>query len=73
MFDLNILPSKEFDIPIISVGNITVGGTGKTPHVEYLISLLKSISDLMLIWPQKGTKSTKNKISGLLVPVGYSE
>src|SRR6056297_1937038 len=40
MFDLNLLPSKEFNIPIISVGNITVGGTGKTPHIEYLIKLL---------------------------------
>ena len=41
MFDINILKSKEFTIPVISVGNITVGGTGKTPHVEYLIRLLK--------------------------------
>lgn len=40
MFDLHILPSKEYDIPIISVGNLTVGGTGKTPHVEYLVQLL---------------------------------
>jgi tetraacyldisaccharide 4'-kinase len=40
LFDLNILKSQEFKIPIISVGNIAVGGTGKTPHVEYLISLL---------------------------------
>ena len=40
-FDYNILPSHEFDIPIISVGNITVGGTGKTPVVEYLIRMLK--------------------------------
>lgn len=40
LFDLNILPSKEYDIPIISVGNLTVGGTGKTPHVEYLVQLL---------------------------------
>ena len=40
-YDFNILESKEFDVPIISVGNITVGGTGKTPHVEYLVSLLK--------------------------------
>ncbi|MCX7985465.1 MAG: tetraacyldisaccharide 4'-kinase [Bacteroidales bacterium] len=40
LFDLNILPSKEYDIPIISVGNLTAGGTGKTPHVEYLINLL---------------------------------
>jgi len=41
MFDLKILSSKEFDIPIISVGNITVGGTGKTPHIEYLVSLFR--------------------------------
>jgi len=41
LFDFNILPSTEFKIPIVSVGNITVGGTGKTPHIEYLITLLK--------------------------------
>lgn len=41
LFDWKILPSEEFDIPVISVGNLTVGGTGKTPHTEYLISLLK--------------------------------
>ncbi len=42
LFDYNFLKSKEFTIPIISVGNITVGGTGKTPHIEYLISILKN-------------------------------
>ncbi len=41
LFDLHILPSKRFKLPVISVGNITVGGTGKTPHVEYLIQLLR--------------------------------
>jgi tetraacyldisaccharide 4'-kinase len=41
LFDNNILKSEKFSIPIISVGNITVGGTGKTPHIEYLINLLK--------------------------------
>lgn len=40
LFDWHILPVEEFDIPIISVGNITVGGTGKTPLIEYLIELL---------------------------------
>ncbi len=40
-YDLNLFKSKEFDVPVISIGNITVGGTGKTPHVEYLVSLLK--------------------------------
>jgi len=37
LFDLSIIKSKNFDIPIITIGNITVGGTGKTPHVEYLV------------------------------------
>lgn len=41
LFDWNILPSRSFDIPVISIGNITVGGTGKTPHTEYLIKLLR--------------------------------
>ena len=41
LFDINILRSFEFDLPIICVGNITVGGTGKTPHTDYLINLLK--------------------------------
>jgi tetraacyldisaccharide 4'-kinase len=42
LFDLRILKSRRFKLPVISVGNITVGGTGKTPHVEYLIALLKN-------------------------------
>ena len=40
LFDMCLTKSKSFSIPIISVGNITVGGSGKTPHVEYLIRLL---------------------------------
>jgi tetraacyldisaccharide 4'-kinase len=40
MFDLKLKPSASFDIPIVSVGNLSVGGTGKTPMVEYLIRLL---------------------------------
>ncbi len=40
LFDLGILKSETSSIPSINIGNITVGGTGKTPHIEYLISLL---------------------------------
>lgn len=40
LYDAGVLKSDEFKIPLISVGNITVGGTGKTPHVEYLAELL---------------------------------
>lgn len=41
LFELGFLKSRSFDIPVISVGNITVGGSGKTPHIEYLVRLLK--------------------------------
>ena len=40
MFDVGLLKSTKFDIPVIVVGNITVGGTGKTPVTEYLVKLL---------------------------------
>lgn len=39
-FDKGILKSTSFDIPVIAVGNLSVGGTGKTPQIEYLIRLL---------------------------------
>ena len=40
LFDWGIFSEEKFNIPIISIGNITVGGTGKTPHTEYIINLL---------------------------------
>src|SRR6187551_1461615 len=40
LFDIGILISYSFDVPIIAVGNLSVGGTGKTPQIEYLIRLL---------------------------------
>lgn len=41
MFDLGLMAQREFDIPVVVVGNIAVGGTGKTPHTEYLVDLLR--------------------------------
>ncbi len=40
LYDKGILKSYSFDFPIIAVGNLSVGGTGKTPQIEYLIRLL---------------------------------
>lgn len=40
MYRMGVLRSVRFDLPVISVGNIAVGGTGKSPHIEYLIRWL---------------------------------
>lgn len=40
LFDIGFLKSETFEIPVIAVGNLSVGGTGKTPQIEYLIRLL---------------------------------
>lgn len=41
LYDQEMLPVRRFSLPVIAVGNLTVGGTGKTPHVEYLLRLLQ--------------------------------
>ena len=40
-YDSGLIRSTHFNLPVISVGNLTIGGAGKSPHIEYLISLLK--------------------------------
>lgn len=40
MFNVGILKQREFDVPVVVVGNLAVGGTGKTPHTEYIVSRL---------------------------------
>lgn len=40
-FDWGILKQRKFDVPVVVVGNLAVGGTGKTPHTEYIVNLLK--------------------------------
>lgn len=42
LYNTGILKGKEYNLPVICVGNITVGGTGKTPHCEYLANFLKA-------------------------------
>ena len=42
LFDWGYYKQQSFDLPVICIGNITVGGTGKTPHTEYLIKLLQT-------------------------------
>ena len=41
LYDRGILPSQKFELPVIAVGNLSMGGTGKSPMVEYLVELLR--------------------------------
>lgn len=43
LYDSKVLTAVEFSLPVIAVGNLSMGGTGKSPHVEYLIRLLKDV------------------------------
>ncbi len=57
LYDWGVFSSTEFEIPIISVGNLSVGGTGKTPHIEYLIRLLSPEFDLATLSRGYGRKT----------------
>jgi tetraacyldisaccharide 4'-kinase len=39
-YEIGLLKASKFSIPVIGVGNLSIGGAGKTPHIEYLIDLL---------------------------------
>ncbi|HEY1023773.1 MAG TPA: tetraacyldisaccharide 4'-kinase [Sphingobacteriaceae bacterium] len=57
LFDLGIFKSHTFRIPVISVGNLTVGGAGKSPMTEYLVDLLKDRYDLATLSRGYGRKT----------------
>ncbi|MGL4851878.1 MAG: tetraacyldisaccharide 4'-kinase [Phocaeicola sp.] len=62
LFDCGIYKERSFDLPVISVGNITVGGTGKTPHTEYLIKLLQDNYQLAVL-----SRGYKRKTTGYIL------
>ena len=61
-FDCNLLKTKRFDIHVVSIGNISVGGTGKTPHTEYIIRLLSNKKQLAVL-----SRGYKRKTSGFIL------
>ncbi len=65
LFDIGHKPSFEFDTTIISVGNLNVGGSGKTPMVEYLIRLLKDGYQLSTLSRGYGRKTRGFRISSI--------
>ncbi len=57
LFDWGILKSTEYDIPIICIGNITVGGTGKTPMTEMIVSYMTKSHTVAVISRGYGRKT----------------
>ena len=59
LFDWKVLPSQVFEVPLISVGNLSAGGTGKTPHVSYIAKLLCGSFTIAIL-----SRGYKRKTSG---------
>jgi len=62
LYSAEIIKSHEFSIPVICVGNLSAGGTGKTPHTEYLIELLQKSFKVAIL-----SRGYKRKSSGFLI------
>lgn len=67
LFDWKLLPSEKFDVPVVCVGNIAVGGTGKTPHVEYLVSRLCHDYKIGVV-----SRGYRRKTKGFVMATSYS-
>ena len=63
LYDKKIYGSISYDFPVICIGNLTAGGTGKSPHVEYLIKLLQRNS----LNPATLSRGYKRKTTGFLM------
>ena len=62
LFDIGILKTTSFNRATICVGNLTVGGTGKTPHTEYLVELLKEDNKIATL-----SRGYKRKTKGFIL------
>jgi len=61
-YDTGVFKSTSFNIPVIAVGNLSVGGTGKTPQIEYLIRLLLKDKKVAVL-----SRGYKRKTSGFVL------
>jgi len=62
LYDINVLKSTKFKTPTLVVGNLSVGGTGKTPQIEYLIRLLKNDYKIAVL-----SRGYKRKSTGFII------
>jgi tetraacyldisaccharide 4'-kinase len=67
LFDKNIIQSASFNLPVICVGNLSVGGTGKSPMVEFLIEKLKDQFDVAIL-----SRGYKRKTRGYALAAGIT-
>lgn len=63
LFDIGLLKQSGFNYPVIVLGNLCVGGTGKTPHTEYLIKLLKDKYKIAVISRGYGRKTSEYQLA----------
>jgi tetraacyldisaccharide 4'-kinase len=62
LYNSGILHSEKFSVPVICVGNITVGGTGKTPHTGYIADLLRNEFSVAVL-----SRGYKRKSRGFII------
>lgn len=69
LYRMGLLKSTSFSIPVLGVGNLTVGGAGKTPHVEYLIRWLQNYLEVSILSRgyKRTTKGFREVLPGSLV------
>lgn len=67
LFDWKLLSAESYPIPVICIGNLAVGGTGKTPHTEYIIRLLKDDYRIAVL-----SRGYKRKTSGFILTNEHS-
>jgi tetraacyldisaccharide 4'-kinase len=59
LFDLRIFPSNKFDVPVICVGNLEAGGSGKSPLINYITALLSKNNRNVAVLSRGYGRSTK--------------
>lgn len=66
-YNIGFLKSISFGVPVISIGNLTVGGAGKSPHIEYLVGWLSQYLEIAVL-----SRGYKRKTKGFLPVSGYN-
>ena len=69
LFDIGIFKTKSFSIPIICIGNLNVGGSGKTPHADYIFKILANKKVAII---SRGYKRTTNNLYNVEIDSDYN-